>query len=493
MGKSKKRKRTFRQKLAGAAIITGSVVLILGVIYLGIGLYFRNHFLLQTEINGLHVGGMTAPEAEEAIAGNAGKYVLKVTGRDGASDKISGKDLGVSYLPEGSIEKALEEQNIFLWLPSVLMRDSVEVPTPMDFDESKLETAVVNMGFFQPGKIVEPKDANLHLEKGGYVLVPEVLGTKLVVDRVIVAVGEAVRDGRGELALTDEFYENPAVTKDDPQLAGAMETIQKYLQTKVTYAVQGEAEVLDKEKILPMIVLGEDYSVSLDSEKITQYVQTLASKYNTFGRKRSFQTTLGNVVEIGGGDYGWVVSKSKEAEALTANLLAGEVISRPPIWEQTAIVEGRDDIGDTYIEIDYSNQHLYYYVEGDLVMDFDVVTGNVARNNGSPDGVYKVVYKKSPAVLRGEDYEANVKYFMVFAYNVGIHDASWRSEFGGQFYKTSGSHGCINSPEGMAKELYAKLKVDTPVVAYYREPVVLTAENAKISNAFSYVKVAARD
>ena len=88
----------------------------------------------------------------------------------------------------------------------------------------------------------------------------------------------------------------------------------------------------------------------------------------------------------------------------------------------------------------------------------------------------------------GEDYESNVQYFMPFAYNVGIHDASWRKGvFGGEIYKTSGSHGCINVLPEAAETLYGMIQKDTPVVAYYREPVELTAENAKISNAFSYV------
>ena len=78
-------------------------------------------------------------------------------------------------------------------------------------------------------------------------------------------------------------------------------------------------------------------------------------------------------------------------------------------------------------------------------------------------------------------------YFMPFAYNVGIHDASWRNgKFGGSIYKTSGSHGCINAPESVVSKLYEMVKVDTPVVAFYREEVKLTAENTKISNAYSY-------
>ena len=78
-------------------------------------------------------------------------------------------------------------------------------------------------------------------------------------------------------------------------------------------------------------------------------------------------------------------------------------------------------------------------------------------------------------------------YFMPFAYNVGIHDASWRNgRFGGTIYKNSGSHGCINVPEEIAEKLYQTVEKDTPVVAYYRESVKLTAENTKIANSYSY-------
>ena len=77
---------------------------------------------------------------------------------------------------------------------------------------------------------------------------------------------------------------------------------------------------------------------------------------------------------------------------------------------------------------------------------------------------------------------------MPFAYNIGIHDASWRSEFGKEIYKTSGSHGCVNIPEKKAEKLFSMVEVGTPVVAYYREEVKLTNTAAQNSNAFSYVK-----
>ena len=188
----------------------------------------------------------------------------------------------------------------------------------------------------------------------------------------------------------------------------------------------------------------------------------------------------------GGGDYGWVINKKGEAAQIVEDIKNGESVTREPKYEQRAFVEGADDIGNTYIEIDYTNQHLWYYKDGSLVVDSDIVSGNLNNGNGSPDGVFKVISRQSPATLKGEDYESDVTYFMPFAYNVGLHDASWRSSFGGSIYKNGGSHGCINLPYDAADTIYKNVELGTPVVAYYREDVKLTSNNAKVSNAYSY-------
>ena len=193
-----------------------------------------------------------------------------------------------------------------------------------------------------------------------------------------------------------------------------------------------------------------------------------------------------NTVKIGGGDYGWVINKKGEAAQIVEDIKNGESVTREPKYEQRAFVEGADDIGNTYIEIDYTNQHLWYYKDGSLVVDSDLVSGNLNNGNGSPDGVFKVISRQSPATLKGEDYESDVTYFMPFAYNVGLHDASWRSSFGGSIYKNGGSHGCINLPYDAADTIYKNVELGTPVVAYYREDVKLTSNNAKVSNAYSY-------
>ncbi len=69
-------------------------------------------------------------------------------------------------------------------------------------------------------------------------------------------------------------------------------------------------------------------------------------------------------------------------------------------------------------------------------------------------------------MLIGDDYETPVTYWMPFIGELGIgfHDASWRSSFGGDIYKNSGSHGCVNLPVSAAEQLFNIVYDGMPVI-----------------------------
>ncbi len=483
--REKRRRRRQRRIFFGSMIGTLAV---LAVIYCGVAVYFSSHFFFRTKVNGWKIGGMDLEAAEEKLGKSVEEYLLTIYDREGEKHHIYGEDIGCKYVPDGSLERLLEEQSPFLWIAEVFQSKDHEAPMPLDYKDGMLQEAVASLDLFQEENIKEPQNAQIKQDENGYHVEPETEGNRPIQENVLKKVKEAVLAGESSITLTDEDYAKAEITQESPQIAGVMEQIERYQSAVITYEIQDFEEVLDKPKILQFIQLGEDGSVSLKEDEIAKYVQELASKYNTYGDIRSFQTTAGDTIQIGGGDYGWIVNKEAEAAQIKSDLEGGQPVSREPVYSQRPYVAGKDDIGKTYIEIDYTKQHMWYYEDGALVADTDVVTGNISRHNGSPDGVFKIVYKESPAVLKGEDYESDVTYFMPFAYNVGIHDASWRNgRFGGNIYKSSGSHGCINAPLEVVEKMYGKVEVGTPVIAYYREKVELTAENAKISNAYSYV------
>lgn len=484
----RKRKSAAKTALITAGIITVFLLVAFLVCYVCTASYYAKHFFPGTVLNGAAVGKMTVEEAEDKVAQEVADYILNIKTRDGDKYQIIGPDIDYVYVAGTEISDILEEQENFKWF---LYRNGIkekDLDVSAAFDAGKLAQRVAALGCFSEDYIIKPKDAYLKETEDGYELVQAVDGNQLKLEEVQKLVQQAVDVGDDELVLTDEVYEEPKVKSDNKKLKKALKKINSYLSTTIKYDVGEHGEVLDRTKIKDWITVGDDYSVAFDKSKAAGYVQYLASKYNTYGDVREFQTTLGDKVKIGGGDYGWVIDKTKETEQLLSEIKSGKTIEREPVFNQTAAVKSETyDIGDTYVEIDYTNQHMYYYEKGVLALESDVVTGNISRSNGSPDGLYKIVYKQRNATLIGETYASDVQYFMVFAYNVGFHDASWRSEFGEEIYKSSGSHGCINMPLKMAKKLYGMLQTGTPVVAYYREPVELTAENAKISNAYSYV------
>ena len=131
------------------------------------------------------------------------------------------------------------------------------------------------------------------------------------------------------------------------------------------------------------------------------------------------------------------------------------------------------DWGNTYVEIDLGGQHVYMIKDGAIVWDAPCVTGNVSKNYTTPEGIYSLTYKQTDRILRGAkqadgtyEYESHVDYWMPFNGGIGLHDADWRSKFGGTIYQYGGSHGCINLPPAKAKILYDLVYAGIPVICY---------------------------
>jgi lipoprotein-anchoring transpeptidase ErfK/SrfK len=124
----------------------------------------------------------------------------------------------------------------------------------------------------------------------------------------------------------------------------------------------------------------------------------------------------------------------------------------------------REKSKNTYIIVSIGDQWLTYYNMGKVVLSTPVVTGN---NGNTPYGTYAVNNKAQGVTLKGPEddpYESFVYYWIPFISSThGMHDATWRSDFGGNIYKYDPSHGCINMPLDKAEELYYSVEIGTPV------------------------------
>jgi len=437
------------------------------VIYLGMTMYFRNNFYFGSVINGINVAGKTVDEAEKELSSEIDKYSLELEERGDVTEQIKATDIGLKYDGD-KIKELKESQNSVPWVVALFKKKNSEMPQIITYDEELLKQYFNKLSCFKSSNIINPENASFEYTEDGYKIVDEINGSKINKDALYDSIVNAINNSEPKLNLDESnCYENPQYTSKSQEVADAKNMLDKYANLTITYTSGDKTEVLDGSTIHNWLGVNEKMEVTIDDEKVKTYVDKIAGIYNTFGNTRNFVTTSKATIKVSGGNYGWIVDKSKEVQDLIKCIKNGQSTTKEPIYAQTAVAEGTNDIGDTYVEIDMTKQHLWFYKKGSLVTEGDVVTGNLTNNTSTPIGTYRLNYKEKNATLKGEDYSSAVTFWMPFNGNVGMHDASWRTEFGKNIYLTSGSHGCVNEPYELANKIFDNIEVNTPIVCYY--------------------------
>ena len=237
--------------------------------------------------------------------------------------------------------------------------------------------------------------------------------------------------------------------------------------------IGGSRETLSAKTLAGWLVKTDGHALAPDSEAVSVYAASLAEKYDTKGKPRTFLTSYGEEITLKMGNYGWALDQAALVEQILSMLLSDWETNTATVtaeWSQRgAVREETTDIGKTYVEVDLSGQKVWLYKDGQLLVSTDCVTGTRGTEYATPGGVYRLYGKESPSILVGEDYRTPVDFWMPFNGGIGLHDATWRSAFGGDIYLTNGSHGCVNLPYDAARQIYETISVGDPVVCYYYE------------------------
>lgn len=447
-------------------LITAAVIGVLLVIYIAGSIFFQSHYLPRTVINGVSATGKTASGMKNSIKEKVKNYELTLVEREDKKETIKGKDISIEVEFDDTLEKILDKQNGFKWVVTLFKPEIHESNSIVSYDENQLKEQMTQLECMNQEKMKAPEDANVKEDKKeGYVIVPEVMGSTIDEEAFWEQLKDSVLNLQAELDMDKKCYVNPKVKEDSKDLKESVSTLKKIKDIKITYTFGDKKEVLEGKEISKWMGVSEG-KVKVDDEQALNYVKSLASKYNTAYKPKTLKTSWGNTVTINGGSYGWKINNAEELEQLKADIVAAKDVTREPVYAQTANSHGENDYGDTYVEINLTAQHLYFYKNGNLIVDTDFVSGNPSKGNATPVGAYSVTYTERNATLRGANYESKVSYWMPYCGNVGMHDASWRSTFGGAIYKTNGSHGCVNLPTAAAKKIFENIAAGYPVLVY---------------------------
>ena len=441
-------------------------VLVIG--YAGVSVYFMDHFFLGTTVNGVDMELATVEEVDALVLSQASTYTLTLNERDGGVEVLTPEELGMTFTAPEDAAEYKRSQNGFLWPRMFFQSDSYTIGPEITIDEDTFEAAVASLACVTDG--VEPEDAYVEMTSTGYEVYAEVEGSLVDEEALKDLIYEAAAGLATSVDLEEAgVYESPEITTQSEEVVSLAETLDTWLGTEVTYEFGSTSTVvIDGSTIIDYISL-DGYEAVLDEEAVAAWVAALADEKDTLKKSRSFNSTLRGTITVSGGNYGWKIDQETESADLIASIKAGEVVTKEPAYSSEALTwDGPNgDIGSTYIEVDLSAQKMWAYVNGSLLIETDVVTGNITKGNGTVAVVASVQYKQRNATLTGDDYSSFVYFWMPFYGNYGIHDATWRSEFGGEIYLTNGSHGCVNTPYEAMQVIFNNISTGTPVITYY--------------------------
>ena len=477
----KKKKKKFPVWQIIVLILALAAAALVGV-FLYIASTYEDRFIEGTYINGIYAGDKGVEEIEQEIRQRVEDYSIEVTFRGGAKETITGQSIGYEYVSSGGVAKLLEEQDPKEWLSGRFGAEKTfTVSEATKFDPEKLSAVLNALPEMQAGNYLAPTNAFLAIENNAFTIVPETQGNTLVYDELYTRVSQAAAGSAltVDIGADENAYEKPVVYADNADLISQRDSLNGFLQTVITYDLKdGTTKTIDGSTLINWISQDENGWYYIDDgnvmANVEAYVTELAAEVDNVKSGVDFQSSALGVIALPTATYGLQIGKDQEVAQLFTEIMERTTTERAPIYSMDYTISLSDlGIGNTYIEIDIPNQHLYYYKDGVLTLESDIVSGS-EYTTPTPRGIFYIQNREQNVTLLGpyladgktRSYTTLVKYWLPFdiANGVGLHDASWRAEFGGDIYRGGGSHGCVNMPEAVVANLFYIVSVGTPVL-----------------------------
>ena len=174
-----KGKRLPWKKLGIAALV--STLVLIGMTYAAISLYFENHYYYHTIIGGEDVSYKTPMEVEELLYSRIYHYSLEIYGREEVTDSILPEEIDMRFLIDDPLVEIKHEQNPWLWILAFVREYEYAFPWEVTYDEKAFEEELENLAFFQAKNIKKPKEAYLKYSESEkeYIVIEADPGTEI--------------------------------------------------------------------------------------------------------------------------------------------------------------------------------------------------------------------------------------------------------------------------------------------------------------------------
>lgn len=444
-------------------------IIFLVIIYLGISVYYDYHFLPNTIINGYDCSNKTVSAVEVEMVDSVRLYCLKIEERLNKSEMIPSAEIDMKMNIKGDLNEILSAQNNYLWFKKGTEHTA---DINITYDEAKLDKYIDKLDCLNDDKITGIVPATLEYSGGRFNVIKGHSGNEINKELTINAIKNAIKNMEDTLVLEDAGCYTTPLQLDDSGFDKLVDTLNKYLEVKITLTFGDNEEVIDDSLISGWLSIDTANNIVFDEESIRAHLKTLADKYDTMGNARTFVNAEGKEITVAGGDYGWWLDGATECANIIADITALNSSTREPAFSQRADVFEDVDFKDNYIEVNLSKQKLYAIKDGELFHEANIVSG--APKTATPAGIFRMRFMFKDYELVRETFTHTVKYWMVFygntkETNIGLCSCDWLTEFGGNVYQTNGSLGSIYMSNDDAKIIYENYPNDDFAVIIYNK------------------------
>lgn len=447
-------------------------LLVLALAYLGGIGYFSDKFQANTKIGVIDISNLNLAQAKKKLSQEITSESIEIKENGRSLGSIDMNDLGIEFNQLNALDDIFNNQNPNTWISYFFNTNEYEGDflSDIQFDTKKLNDKLLDLNLNNAERNPAQDAAIEYNESQGYHIVDSQPGNQIDNKALTQGFLDAIQAGRNEIEL-NHYYIQPEIYRDNESIQQAYQRIEEASNTKITLDIDGNKEVITKSDIQKWMYFTPDNEIVYDENLIQESLKKYNDKYATYLKTRTFESTYQGTVTIQPGTLGWSINREAEAAQIAEDLYNENDVERQPIID--GIGYGlKDDIGNTYVEVDIANQTMFVYVNGQLYTQTPIVSGKIGAE--TTPGAYAIWSKETDRYLVGqdwvnnnEDYKVHVNYWMPFdEVGQGIHDTVGRSAYGGNIYLYGGSMGCINTPLGVMSEIYNVLEVGTPVIVF---------------------------
>lgn len=422
--------------------------------------FLNTHFHYNVQINGIDCSFSTVKQAKEKINQQIALREIYIKFANNIVYKIPSESIGLYLEDTKELEQILKVRN----LRGFFKEKEYTLQKSLIFDEAKMMNYLKSLPEFNK-EVVLAKNAFLNFDEKSHTIniVSGTIGNVESVEKAFQIAKDTLQKGKTII----DFTVYPEIIESNEELIQNQNRMNNILKTTIHYKLRnGKIVTLDWNNWVKRNKQG-NWNIEIGNN-LKEFVDSLNKKVKQANSTCTFKATgIGNIKLYLRSSLREQINTDEEKKKIKQLLETGKTYHVEP----TYIKSNYEDALSNYLEIDLTRQKVWLYRNGRCIVSGKCVSGSISGGHATPTGMFYLDYKTTDTYLRGRNndgsrYNSHVNYWMPFNGGIGLHDATWRSRFGGTIYRYNGSHGCINLPYSVAKKIYENINYKTLIIVY---------------------------